>query len=393
MAVFRLNSRAVPSAAAVFLFFLAVPGAGSAPPGSSLEKEVRRSIDRGISFLLRRQNPNGSWGSAHNTKSLNIFAPVPGAHHAFRAAVTSLCIMALIEAGGDRPGVAEALERAEKWLFRRLPRLRRATPAALYNVWGHAYGIEALVELGRREPHDPERRERIKRLIEGQVELLERYECVGGGWAYYDFNAHTKKPSGDAPSFVVATVLIALREARDFGARVPEKLIQRGVKALSRQKLPDFSYLYSEHLWWRPRRLVNRPPGSLGRSQACNLALRMWGDRTVTDSVLTRWLRRLFDRNGWLSIGRKRPIPHESWFQVAGYFYYYGHYYAARCIEELPSPQRPGPASRLARVLLKLQEKDGSWWDYPLYDYHQQYGTAFALMALQRCLDSLAASS
>ena len=39
----------------------------------------------------------------------------------------------------------------------------------------------------------------------------------------------------------------------------------------------------------------------------------------------------------------------------------------------------------LARILLHLQEKDGSWWDYPLYDYHQQYGTAFALMTLVRC--------
>ncbi len=36
----------------------------------------------------------------------------------------------------------------------------------------------------------------------------------------------------------------------------------------------------------------------------------------------------------------------------------------------------------LAQVLLHLQEKDGSWWDFPFYDYHQQYGTAFALMSL-----------
>jgi hypothetical protein len=34
---------------------------------------------------------------------------------------------------------------------------------------------------------------------------------------------------------------------------------------------------------------------------------------------------------------------------------------------------------------LNVQEQDGSWWDYPLYNYHQQYGTAFAIMSLQRC--------
>ena len=40
----------------------------------------------------------------------------------------------------------------------------------------------------------------------------------------------------------------------------------------------------------------------------------------------------------------------------------------------------------LADLMLDRQEKDGSWWDYPLYDYHQPYGTGYALMTLQRCL-------
>ena len=43
-------------------------------------------------------------------------------------------------------------------------------------------------------------------------------------------------------------------------------------------------------------------------------------------------------------------------------------------------------AQRAIKFLLGLQEKDGSWWDYPLYNYHQQYGTAFALMSLKRCV-------
>ena len=39
----------------------------------------------------------------------------------------------------------------------------------------------------------------------------------------------------------------------------------------------------------------------------------------------------------------------------------------------------------LARIILDVQDTDGSWLDYPLYDYHQQYGTAFALLTLHRC--------
>src|SRR5690606_11621833 len=103
---------------------------------------------------------------------------------------------------------------------------------------------------------------------------------------------------------------------------------------------------------------INRPGGSLGRSQVCNLALRMYGREDVTIDVMKAWLDRLFARNGWLGIGRKRPVPHESHFQVAGYFYYYGHYYAAMCIDELPADERPYFQDHLAHILLPLQETD-----------------------------------
>jgi hypothetical protein len=111
----------------------------------------------------------------------------------------------------------------------------------------------------------------------------------------------------------------------------------------------------------------------------------------VTDAILENWLDRLVVRNGWLDIGRKRPVPHESWFAVAGYFFYFGHYYAARAIDDLPTQTEEQKTThkrqqdQLAAILLRLQEKDGSWWDFPFYDYHQPYGTAFAIMSLVKC--------
>jgi len=54
-------------------------------------------------------------------------------------------------------------------------------------------------------------------------------------------------------------------------------------------------------------------------------------------------------------------------------------------IHQLPADKRPFYQDHLATILIRLQEKDGSWFDYPLYNYHQQYGTAFALMTLKRC--------
>ena len=51
----------------------------------------------------------------------------------------------------------------------------------------------------------------------------------------------------------------------------------------------------------------------------------------------------------------------------------------------LPGEKQPELARQLAELILKRQEKDGSWWDYPLYDYHQPYGTGYSLMALAWC--------
>ncbi len=352
--------------------------------------EIENAIERGVAFLIETQNKEGSWGSARRTKGLNIFAPVPGAHHAFRVAVSAMCAEALIETGAAKGGAeaGKALEKAEDWLLEELPKVRRADTVAIYNVWTHAYGIQALVDMHYRASDNPERRQRIKEVIDSQIDLLRRYESVDGGWGYYDFRAGSKRPASSSTSFVTATVLIAFQDAKAIGVEIPEDLLQAGIASIERQRKPDFSYAYGEYLKLRPMMEINRPAGSLGRSQACNLALRVWGDKEITEGVLTNWLDRLITRNEWLSFGRKRPVPHESWFMVAGYFFYYGHYYAARCIDELEEETAAKYKEQLAAIIIPLQEKDGSWWDFPFYNYHQPYGTAFALMTLARCRPS-----
>ncbi len=364
---------------------LATAGPKPEPVEPPSPEAIDLAIRRGVDFLLQRQNTDGSWGSHHTGRPGNVFAPVPGAHHAFRAGTTSLCVAALIQCGDTRPDTAAALDRAEHWMALNLPSLRRATPEAIYNNWGHIYAVQALSLMYRRHDGNPKRQEAILAHLDQQIERLDRYEFLNGGWAYYDFNAHTQRPSDASTSFMTAAGLIALDEARRLNVEIPARLTDRAIRSIQRQRKPDFSYLYADSFVHYPMHPINRPGGSLGRSQACNAALRIWGDKAVTDAVLTAWLDRLFARNGWLDIGRKRPIPHESWFAVAGYFFYFGHYYAARCIELLPDQQQPPYWDQLGHVLVKLQEADGSWWDFPLYDYHKQYGTAFALMSLSRC--------
>jgi hypothetical protein len=345
---------------------------------------VESALRRGVDFLVGNQNKDGSWGSPASRGGVPIYTPVPGGFQAYQCAVTAMCISALIETGGDRADARKALERGEAYLMEHLPKLRRGSADVLYNIWSHIYGIQAFVRMHQRLP-DADRRKKIEGLISDQIGMLRRYESVDKGWGYYDFRVGSQRPATDSTSFMTAAALVALREARDIGVEVSDQFIKGAVDSIHRQRLPDFSYLYGEYLKWRPGHPINRPGGSLGRSQACNVALRLWGDEKVTDKIMKAWLDRLFARNGWLDMGRKKPIPHESFYAVAGYFFYFGHYYAGLGIQQIPSEDRPFYQDHMATILLRLQSKDGSWWDYPLYNYHQQYGTAFALMTLKNC--------
>ncbi len=355
------------------------PGDPEPVPRAQLEASIRR----GVAFLVADQRKDGSWGSPKLT-GVEIYAGV-GSHHAFGVAVSALAVAALIELDDGSEGVRRAIDRGEEYLFRELPNARRDQPGLIYNVWTHAYGIQALCRMHARKPDDAARRERIVALIRDQLDRLTRYESAQGGWGYYDINAGSQRPASDSTSFVNAAVLVAFHEAKAIGVDPPPKVLKRAIDATVAQRLPGHAYLYGTDLRDQPVMGINRPAGSLGRSQACNLALRLWGDPTVTDAVLREWLDRLITRNGWLDMARKRPIPHESFFQVAGYFYYFGHYHAALEVDLLPPLDRPFYQDHLARILMNVQEPEGSWWDYPLYDYHKPYGTAFALMSLRRC--------
>jgi len=352
---------------------------------SAATTTLERSITKGVDFLVSHQNKNGSWGGPTRTKGLNIFAPLPDGHQAFHTASSALALHGLLETRDQRPEVLAAIDKGEKWLLEVLPKTRSIDPHATYNIWAHAYGLRALASLYRYHD-DPAKREIYKQQAEIQVAKLKCYEDINGGFGYLDFKQNTVRPSGMPTCFTTATALLGMHDAATtMGITLPPTMIETSVRAVQEQRTTDFSYVYSRGHRFRPRLTINRPAGSLGRSQACNAATRAFGDTAVTDDVIRTWLQRLFDRNGWLDHGRKRPIPHEAPAKVAGYFYYYGHYYASECIHILPENERGPWKEKLAALLIPKQEKNGSWWDYPLYNYHYAYGTGYMLATLARC--------
>lgn len=349
------------------------------------QTELEASIRKGVDYLLAKQNKDGSWGGPTRTKGLNIYAPVPDSHLAFRSGATMLALAGLLDSNDRRPEVSAAIDRAEEWMFRKLPTLKNVDPTTAYNNWGHAYALRTIARLHEYRRDDEDKCYRLRNLAAQQVQRLLRTEDVNGGWGYYDMDYPTAHFSGIPTSFTTATVLLALKDAEEtLGLAPPAREVGRALASIRKQRTPDWSFVYSFDHRFRPRYGINRPAGSLGRSQVCLAALRRYGDEQVNDDLMTHWLHRLCLREGWFDIGRKRPVPHETHFSISGYFYYYAFYYATECLEMLPPEKQRPFIPHLARHIMSKQEKDGSWWDFPLYDYHQPYGTGYALTTLSR---------
>src|SRR4051812_31269830 len=90
----------------VLLLCTAVSVLAAAPatkPATQPSGERRSTIDaairKGVDFLLKSQNKDGSWGTGRETRGFEVMASVPGSLKSFQVATTALCVMAMRETG------------------------------------------------------------------------------------------------------------------------------------------------------------------------------------------------------------------------------------------------------------------------------------------------------
>jgi hypothetical protein len=360
-------------------------------PGAA---EVRTSLDRGLAFLIASQERDGTWGSARNG-TFTDFWENPETHRSWAIGTTGLACMALLEFGSS-DAAQRALGKSIDALIGGTT-LKRPNEWDLDHVWGHLYGAQALAHclVDKRFSDDP-RRGAMRAAVEKYVSELVKLQSPNGGWGYYAMEDAAWNPEWST-SFSTAAIVLALLDARTAGIAVDEKVIERAERALERCRLPSGAYTYSVEAIPSPGRMegIDQVKGSLGRIQVCNLALvrtRAALERTMMSigkPELRRGLDQFFEDHRFLDFARRKPIPHEGFYKNAGYFYFFGHWYAAGVIDELPVEERAPYAAKLAREIMKTQEQDGSMQDYLMHDYVRQYSTAYGVLALGHCLAAL----
>jgi squalene cyclase len=357
------------------------PSAARPPRRPSTSAAAKVPVEKGIDFLLRTQRRDGSWGSGESGRPVEVLADVPGSHQAFRIGTTALSVLALSRSPSREAECRQAARRGLEFLLERC-RVRRPNGMELYNVWSFAYSLRAFAAL-LPAVEDTEVRERMRAACVRLVEALGVYQTPDGGWGYYDFEVGSYRPSDSSMTFTTATVLVSLHAVERQGIAVPRPLLDRAIRSLRRSRKEDGAYIYGPYAQYRPEAGYNAVKGSLGRTQSCNLALWLYGEK-VTEDDLRAGIERFFRHHRFIDIGRKRPWPHEAWYFTSGYYFYYGHFYAGLVLDVLPEADRARWRPALEKILIERQEEDGSWWDFPLYGYHKPYGTAYALLTLVR---------
>jgi hypothetical protein len=362
----------------------AAPASEEAPaPAPKFSADVHAAVRRGVEYLRKVQEEDGSFGAPRNVMFPESFATGP-TYEAWTVATTGLAAMALLECGETDADFA-AMDRAVDWLLDNAY-VKRISEWDTDNVWGYVYGLQGVARLLRAPRFDKDpRRPRMEKVTRGLLERVGRWQTPEGGWGYYE-GAVISIPNTWATQFTTAACINGMLDARAAGIEVDDKVLNKALDAVASCRLPNGGYTYSVEVIPDPSGLewIHQVKGSLGRIQVGNVALFRAG--RIEPRAIREGLDTFFQHHRFLEVARKKPIPHESWYAVAAYFHLFGHYYAARAIELLPPEQRPDYYRQLCDKLLPIQEKDGAFWDFYISGYTRSYGTAFAIMALQRAI-------
>ena len=308
----------------------------SAAAAALIPPATQSAINRGLSFLAARQQPDGTFGEG-STYQRNV-------------AVTSLAAMAFLS-GGSTPGrgpYGRHIQRAiDNILLHSQPSgfiHSNAKASGHGPMYGHGFATLFLAEV-----HGMSQHKQLAQKLQRAVQLIVRTQNTEGGWRYFPVVK-------DADVSVTVCQVMALRAARNAGIAVPKQTINRAVEYLRSCQNEDGGFRYQVRL-----KRTSRFP----RSAAGVMGLMSAGIYQGEE----------IDR-GLAYLEKHRP-PQSSHPQD---HYYYGQYYAAQALWHTGGQRGNQWYTRLRQDLLQRQLPTGAWADAYICN---EYGTAMSCLILQ----------
>ncbi|RME83327.1 MAG: hypothetical protein D6785_06830, partial [Planctomycetota bacterium] len=184
-----------------------------------ITKAAQNAIDRGLEYLAKHQNPDGSWSDVIGRKVNNYYIGKYGRH----VGVSALAGMAFL-AGGYLPGRGKYGKTLKKLVdfFADTFSKPENNPDGFISLnesrmYSHAFATLFLAEIYGMT-HRPE----IGTILRRSVKLIETSQNKHGGWRYLP-------GAKDSDLSIVVCQLMALRGARNAGIAVDPKVIQKAI--------------------------------------------------------------------------------------------------------------------------------------------------------------------
>ncbi|MBA2227326.1 prenyltransferase/squalene oxidase repeat-containing protein [Thermogemmata fonticola] len=316
-----------------------------------ITSEVQEAIDRGLEFLARNQNAEGSFvdhrsGSAVGITSLAALALMAGGHQPGRGRFGNEVLRAAeyvaSMADGPYPGFLTTPESQGSG--------RLATqPSPMYS---HGFGTLFLAEVCGMMP-TPRQDQTVRAALEKAVAFTIAAQNKEGGWRY-------EPRAAFADVSVTVAHMMALRAAKNAGLFIRKSVIDAGVAYIKACQVADGGFSY-----WK-----GQGHSAFARSAAAIVGLYSAG--LYQGGEIERGLKYL------LQFLPGRPL---SLRDIPPQHYWYGHYYAALAMWTARERYWNTWFPAIRQELLHKARTSGGLWLDP---YHGAvYATAMALIILQ----------
>lgn len=353
------------------------------------EADLSAAVKEGVAYLVQAQEAFGPLDDETNLGKCEW--PYEGVYRvkgqipiAYRIGGTAIVINTLIHAPGytTDPDRQAAVERGMQFICaaRKHPLMSATEYDAGYDTrgWGYTYGLDTLLRAKKADAIPENVKAEAEATILWYIEAIQATQIPQvGGWNYARPTGRDKVAN---PSpFMTAPTLQALMLAKELGYVVDEATIARGLDALDAARGTTGSYVYSGAVNKERKPEGDAIPSACARMAACEATLQMAGRgdmgrlRASVDAFIVHW--------EWLNKRRAQNGTHIPPYNIAPYYFMYGHRYAAQAVELLPKQERVEYRRRINDLLMSVKSENGSWNDR-VFPRSASFGTAFALQAI-----------
>ena len=319
------------------LLILALPAA----PARGASREIERSIEKGLNYLVKTQSRRGNWW-ANNS--------------AYPVAMTALAGLALA-CEGSTPNdgrYSQSIALAIDYL------LSQTQPNGLIGIprindrynYGHGFSMLFLSQVYGEE-EDPERRALIKRALTKGAEFCGKSQTNDGGWGYVS----AKDGRGFDEGSVTITQIQGLRGTKISGVVVKKEIIDKAISYMEKCVTSDGGVKY---------RLAQGGGGGQPAITAAGIAVLIMAGQY--ESKLLPKMFKFCEQKIPLSISAR-----------GGHTFYTHLYYSQACYFKSEEKWN-GYISKIGPELAKAQLANGSWSKSYVGDV---FSTSIALIILQ----------